>query len=133
MALVLYFYLTRSMYPMQLDNYYYASNLVEPPGTSRESCLSDSEGDISTSETHNDNVPAVSCSPMKPAHEVINDLAAQINADYLTKFNIARNFTWEGAKRAVSCKTFSPANKVSVKYSDGAIDWGAPMGESSSH
>lgn len=138
MAFVLYFYLTRSMNPMQLDNYF-ASILVELPGTSRESCLSDSEGDISTGETHNDNVPAVSCSLMKPAHEVINDLAAQINADYLTKFNIARNFMWEGAKRAVSHKTFSPANKVSVKFTDdsgtgeGAIDWGGPMGESSSH
>ena len=43
---------------MQLDNYY-ATILVEPPGTSRESDLSDSEGDISTSETHSDDAPAV--------------------------------------------------------------------------
>ena len=121
---------------MQLDNYY-ASILLEPPGTtrSRESYSSDSEGDISASETHSDNVPAISCSPMKPAHEVLNELAAQINADCLTKFNIARNFMWEGAKRAVSRKAFSPVNKVSVKFTDdsgiseGAIDWGGPMRE----
>ena len=51
------------------------------------------------------------------------------------KFNIARNFLWEGAKRAVSRKVFSPGNKVSVKFTDdsgigeGAIDWGGPMRE----
>lgn len=103
------------MTPMQLDNYY-VSILVEPPGTacSRESFSSDSEGDISASEIHSDNVPAVTCSPMKPAHVVLNELAAQINADYLTKFNDAHNFMWEGAKRAVSCKAFLPANKVLV-------------------
>lgn len=118
------------MTPMQLDNYY-ASILVEPPGTSRENYLSDSEGDISDSETHSDHVPAVTCSPL----EVLNDLAAQINAGCLSKFNIARNFMWEGAKRAVSRKAFSPANKVSVKFTDdsgtseGAIDWGGPMRE----
>ena len=124
------------MTTMQLDNYY-ASILLEPPGTtrSRESYSSDSEGDISASETHSDNVPAISCSPMKPVHEVLNELAAQINADCLTKFNIARNFMWEGAKRAVSRKAFSPVNKVSVKFTDdsgiseGAIDWGGPMRE----
>ena len=122
------------MTPMQLDNYY-ASILVELPGTSRENYLSESEDDISASETHSDHVPAVTCSPMKPAHEVLNELAAQINAGCLTKFNIARNFMWEGAKRAVSRKTFSPANKVSVKFTDdngaseGAIDWGGPMRE----
>lgn len=127
MAFVLYFYLTRSMNPMQLDNYF-ASILVELPGTSRESCLSDSEGDISASETPSDNVPAVSSS-MKPAHEVINDLAAQINADCLTKFNIARNFMWEGAKRAVFHKTYSPANKVSVKFTDDSGTSGGPMRE----
>ena len=121
---------------MQLDNYY-ASILEEPSETtcSRETNSSDSESDISTSETHSDNVPAVTRSPMKPAHEVLDELAAQINADCLTKFNIARNFMWEGAKRAVSRKAFSPVNKVSVKFTDdsgtseGAIDWGGPMRE----
>ena len=131
-----YFYFTRPMTPMQLDNYY-ASILVEQPGTTchRESYSSDSEGDVSASETHSDNVPAVTCSQVKPAPEILNELAAQINADCLTKFNIARNFIWEGAKRAVSRKVFSPANKVSVKFTDdtgiseGAIDWGGPMRE----
>ena len=110
---------------------------LEPPGTafSRESYSSDSEGDISARETHRDNVPAATFSPKKPAHEVLSELAAQINADCLTKFNIARNFMWEGAKRAVSRKSFSPVNKVSVKFTDdrgiseGAIDWGGPMRE----
>lgn len=114
------------MTPVQLDNYY-NSILLEPPGTSREHYLSDSEGEISTSETHSDHVPH---SPMKPACEVLNELAAQIDAGSLTKFNIARNFMGEGAKRAVSRKAFSPVNRVSVKFTDdsgaseGAIDWG---------
>lgn len=117
------------MTPMQLDNYY-AAILVEPPGTSMENYVSDSEGDISTSETHSDHdPPTVTPSPMKPAPEVLNELAAQIDDGSLSKFNIARNFMWEGAKRAVSRKAFLPANKVSVKFTDdsgaseGAIDW----------
>ena len=42
---------------------------------------------------------------------------------------------WEEAKRAVSHKAFSPANKASVKFTDdsgsseGVIDWGGPMRE----
>ena len=135
MIFQLYLYFTRSMTPMQLDNYY-AAILVEPPGTSMENYVSDSEGDISTSEIHSDHdPPTVTPSPMKPAPEVLNELAAQIDDGSLSKFNIARNFMWEGAKRAVSRKAFSPANKVSVKFTDdsgaseGAIDWGGPMRE----
>ena len=118
---------------MQLDNYY-ASILVEPPGTITENYLSDSESDTSPSETQID-VQAVTCHPVKPAHELLNEMAAQINTGCLTKFNIARNFLWEGAKRAVSRKSFSSTNKVSVKFTDdsgtseGAIDWGGPMRE----
>ncbi|XP_044168113.1 uncharacterized protein LOC122952131 [Acropora millepora] len=65
----------------------------------------------------------------KPAEEILNELAGKINVDALAKFNIARNFLWEGTKRAVSRKAFSPANKISVKFTDDARTWGGPMRE----
>ena len=71
----------------------------------------------------------------KPAKKILNEVAGKINVDALAKFNIARNFLWEGTKRAVSHKAFSPANKISVKFTDdartseGTIDWGGPMRE----
>jgi hypothetical protein len=59
----------------------------------------------------------------------------KINMDCISKFNISRNFIWEGTKRALSRKSFSPNNKVSVKFTDdagkseGAVDMGGPMKE----
>ena len=103
------------------------------PGTKGEKCFSDSEEESLSGETHDDDyvLPSVA----KPAKEILNELAGKINVDALAKFNIARNFIWEGTKLAVSCKAFSPANKISVKFTDdagtseGAIDWGAPLRE----
>ena len=129
----LYFF--REMSAMQLDNKY-ASILEGMPGTSGEKWFSDSEEENSSAETHDDDyVPPDTSSVTKPACEILKELAGKINVDSLAKFNIARNFIWEGTKRAVSRKAFSPANKISVKFTDdagtseGAIDWGGPMRE----
>lgn len=52
-----------------------------------------------------------------------------------TKFNICRSNIWEGTKRAMLRKSFSPSNKISVKFTDdigmseGAVDLGGPMRE----
>lgn len=119
------------MSPNQLDDLY-AYITGGMPGTSGVN-LSDSEEEISPNESSIDNASA--SSPEKPVTEVLDELAAKINASGLTKFNIARNFIWEGAKRAVSRKSFSSANKVSVKFTDdngnseGAVDQGGPMRE----
>ncbi|KAK2558696.1 G2/M phase-specific E3 ubiquitin-protein ligase [Acropora cervicornis] len=129
----LYFFRLTSAVP--LDNQY-ASILELMPGTSGEKCFSDSEEESSSGETHDDDYVLPNTSSVtKPAKEILNELAGNINADALAKFNIARNFIWEGTKRAVSRKAFSPANKISVKFTDdagtseGAIDWGGPMRE----
>lgn len=69
------------------------------------------------------------------ADEILTKLAMDINQDNISKFNISRNFIWEGTKRALSRKSFSPNNKVSVKFTDdvgnseGAVDMGGPMKE----
>ena len=69
------------------------------------------------------------------ADEILTKLAMEIDMESISKFNISRNFIWEGTKRALSRKSFSPNNKVSVKFTDdvgnseGAIDMGGPMKE----
>ncbi|XP_078375435.1 LOW QUALITY PROTEIN: G2/M phase-specific E3 ubiquitin-protein ligase-like [Oculina patagonica] len=67
--------------------------------------------------------------------EIVGELAEVVNVSMLSKFNISHNFLWEGTKRALSVKSFSPENKVSVKFTDnagaseGAVDLGGPMRE----
>ena len=129
----LYFF--RPTSAVLLDNQY-ASILEVMPGTSGEKCFSDSEEKSFSGETQDDDYVLPNTSSVtKPAKEILNELAGKINADALAKFYIARNFIWEGTKRAVSRKAFSPANKISVKFTDdagtseGAIDWGGPMRE----
>ena len=81
-----------------LDNQY-ASILEMMPGTSGEKCCSDSEKESSSGETHDDDYVLPNTSSVtKPAKEILNELAGNINADALAKFNIARNFIWEGTK-----------------------------------
>lgn len=68
-------------------------------------------------------------------NEILTNLAKEINPDCISKFNVSRSFIWEGAKRGLSRKSFSPKNKVSVKFTDdagnseGAVDMGGPMKE----
>lgn len=62
--------------------------------------------------------------------EILEQLALKINEDKTSKFNISRSHLWEGALRGLRRKSFSPDNKVSVKFTDdsgtceGAIDLG---------
>ena len=64
--------------------------------------------------------------------EILEQLASKINSDKISKFNISRSNLWEGALRGLKRKSFSPDNKVSVKFTDdsgtseGAVDLGGP-------
>ena len=120
----------------QLDNYY-ASLLDVQPGA----CTSDSrDASFSDSDVGEDGIedvqsPAPASIQDKDITEILGELAQEINESCISKFNISRSFLWEGAKRALSRKSFSPANKVSVKFTDdagvseGAVDLGGPMRE----
>ena len=67
--------------------------------------------------------------------EIRSSLSMAIDNDKISKLNISRNHIWEGAKRAMSRKSFSPSHKVSVKFTDdtgnaeGAVDQGGPTRE----
>ena len=61
--------------------------------------------------------------------EILRKLAMKIDMDSISKFNISRNFIWEGTKRVLSRKSFSPNNKVSVKFTDDVGNMGGPMKE----
>ena len=71
----------------------------------------------------------------KSLHDVLINLNTQVSCTEISKFNISRTHIWDGAVRGLSRKTFSPANKVSVKFTDdvgnaeGAVDSGGPMRE----
>lgn len=66
---------------------------------------------------------------------ILEQLALEINEDKISKFNISRSHLWEGDLRGLRRKSFSPDNKVSVKFTDdsgtseGAIDLGGPKRE----
>ena len=46
-----------------------------------------------------------------------------------SKFNICRSHVWEGAIRGLNRKSFSPAHKVSIKFTDDVGIAGGPMRE----
>ena len=48
--------------------------------------------------------------------EILEQLALKINEDKISKVNISRSHLWEGALRGLTKKSFSPDNKVSVKF-----------------
>ena len=113
---------------MDIDDFY-ASILNEEPSSSGVN-LSDSEDNIS--ESSHKVSPEM---PSKPVSQVLEELAVNITNDGITKLNIARNFIWEGTRRALTRKSFKPSHKISVKFTDdsgqseGAVDWGGPMRE----
>ena len=120
---------------VQLDNYY-ASLLVATASTSNNNDVSFSDSD--RDEDCVDDIqfqPASANDQNKDITEILIDLAKEINDSCISKFNISRNFLWEGTRRALSRKSFSPGNKVSVKFTDdsgvseGAVDLGGPMRE----
>ena len=66
---------------------------------------------------------------------VLEQKSQTICKSQLFKFNICGNSVWEGTKRTMLRKSFSPSNKISVKFTDdigvseGAVDIGGPMRE----
>jgi hypothetical protein len=73
--------------------------------------------------------------PKKELHELLDGLAKEIEYTSISKFNISRSFVWEGAKRAVTRKSFCAKHKMSVQFTDDignserAVDLGGPMKE----
>ena len=71
----------------------------------------------------------------KTLYQILQELAIDINQNNISKFNISRNHVWEGTVRGLTRKSFSPQNKVSVKFCDdigrpeGAVDQGGPKRE----
>ena len=51
--------------------------------------------------------------------EILNNLSLLINETGTSKFNIGRNYIWEGTKRALNRKPPKPQNIHPVKYTDG--------------
>ncbi|EDO28199.1 predicted protein, partial [Nematostella vectensis] len=116
----------------ELDNYYASICTPGPSGIGGSPDNEDEEEDPGTPP------PVTYISPQrmdKDVSDILDELAKAIDLNHLTKLNIARKFLWEGAKRALSRKTFSPTHKISVKFTDdfgtseGAVDWGGPMRE----
>lgn len=87
----------------------------------------DDEEDVST--------PSAVLDPQPSAEEILRNLAAVINLDEISKFNISRSNLWESAFRGFNRKSFSPTKKISVKFmddmgqSEGAIDASGPRRE----
>ena len=98
--------------------------------------LADFEGisDVETEEGQDDKFPNLQQSE-EPLPDIPKKLSGIINLDSILKFNISRSHLWEGAVRGLNRKSFSPCNKVSVKFCDdvgtteGAVDAGGPKRE----
>ena len=94
---------------------------------------SDSEGDIDPVAVDDPHV--FETKTALSLQEILEQLALKINDDKISKFNISRSHLWEGALRGLRRKTFSPDNRVSVKFTDdsgtseGAVDLGGPKRE----
>ena len=92
---------------------------------------SDSENDT----THQEDLEVKEIKKDLSLQETLSQLALIINVEKISKFNISRSHLWEGALRGVRRKTFSPENKVSIKFTDdigiaeGAVDLGGPLRE----
>ena len=130
------FSLSRLVIPVdnaRLDNYY-ASLLDAQPHTSDAIVVSVSDSDVGEDGVGDVQSPAAS-KENEDIAEIVGELAKMVNVSMLSKFNISHNFLWEGAKRALSRKSFSPENKISVKFTDDAgvseraVDLGGPMRE----
>ena len=107
----------------------YASWLFEEANPSVVSSTSESEG---KEITENLTSP---CGTKVDLSVILGQLASSINLEKICKFNISRSNVWEGAIRGLSRKSFSPENKISVKFCDdlgtaeGAVDQGGPKRE----
>ena len=68
--------------------------------------------------------------------DVLVELSSVIDSQHgVTKFNISRAHVWDGTRRAILCKQYSPRKSISVKFTDdmgqseGAVDQGGPKHE----
>lgn len=74
-------------------------------------------------------------SPAEVLREALSQLSSDLTHNNISKFNVSRNYLWESAQRGCSKKSFSPNNKISVKFTDdigvseGAVDLGGPTRE----
>ena len=70
-----------------------------------------------------------------PLPDILKKPSNVIKLDVISKFNISCSHVWEGTTRALTRKSFSPQNKISVKFcddvgnSEGAVDLGGPKRE----
>ena len=53
-----------------------------------------------------------SIAPHLSLQEILSDLARGISENKISKFNICRNDIWEGTKRGLTRKSFSPGNHI---------------------
>ena len=73
-------------------------------------------------------VGVIHTTPILSLQEILTGLAQAVNGNKISKFNIARNDIWEGTKRGLTRKSFSPCNEMSIRFSDesgkseGAVD-----------
>ena len=81
------------------------------------------------------NVEVINVTPVLSLQDILSELAEAVNENKISKFNICRKDIWEGTKRGLTRKSFSPSNKISVRFSDdsgtseGAVDLGGPTRE----
>lgn len=107
----------------------YASLLYEEQLNNASPYNSESEEDITPPEKLDQKAVDL------PIQEILSQLSSVVKEDKISKFNICRSKLWEGAVRGLNRKTFSPENKVSVKFTDsqgtaeGAVDLGGPKRE----
>ena len=70
--------------------------------------------------------------PNLSLQEILSDLPRGVSENKISKCNICRNDIWESTKTGLTRKSFSPGNKISVRFSDdsgrseGAVDLGGP-------
>jgi hypothetical protein len=126
-----------------LTNEASSSNTIWLPGNDDllyASLLFDEQMPWSDSENENlqdqaAEIEVISTNDNKSLHDILLELNTKINRTEISKFNISRGHLWEGAVRGLSRKSFSPANRVSVKFTDdvgnaeGAVDSGGPTRE----
>ena len=73
--------------------------------------------------------------PQMTMADTLARISKVININSISKFNISRGHVWEGTVRGLTRKSFSPENKISVKFcddigiSEGAVDLGSSKRE----
>ena len=107
-------------------------NLVEEYGAFLESSDFEATDDVEDLMEENKTVGTeeASSSQVGDVKEILESLASVIDDSSISTFNISRNHLWESAKRGFNRKTFSPAKKMSVKFTDdlGASEWAVDLG-----